>query len=150
MATSKKNSKPSKYSNVVVPPKNVKKKQELHAINKATITTTGAFANSLVPITYTLTKSNDVILKRLFIGHTKIDLEVDQDPTDPNKFETRGSKKYMCINEDNGLNVVVRAEGNEGGSWSLEINRSGKTLKSNPIKKSTDGNGHLDHNNFHN
>ncbi len=116
----------------------------------AFVATAGATSDSLVPVTYTLTKSNDVVIKRLFIGDTKIDLEVDQDPGDPNKFATHGSKKYMCINDTQGLKVVVRADGKAGGSWSLEIERAGAALADNPIEEETDANGNLDHNKFHN
>lgn len=111
--------------------------------------TTGATAESIVPVTYVLTKSNDVVLKRMYIGDTKIDLEVDQDPNDPNRFLTRGSKKYMCINENEGLKVFITADGNAGGFWSLEISRSGSALSSNPIRETTDNNGCLNHNEYH-
>src|SRR5688572_13123008 len=127
-----------------------KKKNASPTARMNMITTVGAFSDSLVPITYVLVKSNEIELKRLYIGDTKIDLELDQDPNDPNRFATRGSKKYMCINDDEGLKVVLRADGNAGGGWSLEINRSGVALGDNPIEEFVDGQGHADHNSFHN
>ena len=140
MATNKR--KPAK--------KKTAKKKKSDSFERTSFTTVGAFSLSLVPITYALTKSNDVELERLFIGDTKIDLELDQDPNDPNRFATRPSKKYMCINDDEGLRVVMFAGGNSGGGWSLEISRAGIPLGDNPIEESVDSQGRADHNAFHN
>jgi hypothetical protein len=98
-----------------------------------------------VPVTYTLEKSSDVAFLSLSIGLVHIDLDADQDPSNPDSFATRNRKKYVCLQEDDGIRVTARAKGKAGGKWSLNVTISGTALGDNPIEESTDGNGRLDH-----
>ncbi len=85
----------------------------------------------------------------LAIGFTPIDLAADQDPSDANTFTTKGSKKYTCLKEADGIQITCRANGKSGGSWTLTVQLDGTPLGDNPIEEETDGNGHLDHDKKH-
>ncbi|PJJ80179.1 hypothetical protein [Mucilaginibacter auburnensis] len=103
-----------------------------------------------VKITYKLVKTGDVSMADLSIGHTPIDLKKDQDKTDNNVFQSKNDSQYLGLWEGNGILVTAHANGKAGGNWKLTISVNGTPLNDDPIKESTDGNGHLDHNAKHN
>lgn len=107
-----------------------------------------------VEIKYDLVISSDVSIRELYIGYTKMLLKKDQDPADMNHF-TSGLNSYKGTWREDGLKVVVIADGMTGGFWKLKISvKSGgiedfKDINDNPIRITTDNMGHLDHNEFH-
>lgn len=114
-----------------------------------------AIETGQVEVKYDLVVSNDVSVRELYIGYTKILLKKDQDPEDMNHFSS-GLNSYICSWRAEGLKVIVIADGMTGGFWRLRVSvKSGgsetfKELSDNPIQKNTDNMGHLDHNQFHN
>ncbi|MBB5638163.1 hypothetical protein HDE68_004089 [Pedobacter cryoconitis] len=101
----------------------------------------------IVAVTYSLKKSASVtFLDNGFnIGYTTIDLPGDQD-SNPNNFSTKGGQKYLCLQEDGGLQVTLYAGGMAGDFWTLDIQVDGIPLAANTIKVYTDEKGNLDYN----
>ncbi len=104
-------------------------------------------SGKIVAVTYSLSISSNVTLpdNGFSIGYTNIDLNHDQD-SDPNNFSTKGTQKYLCLLEDDGLQVTLYAGGMAGDFWTLTIQVDGVPLLTHPIKVYTDSNGHLDYN----
>ncbi|QNK64343.1 hypothetical protein H7F33_07630 [Pedobacter sp. PAMC26386] len=101
----------------------------------------------IVAVTYSLKKSANVtFLENGFsIGYTNIDLTHDQDINSDN-FSTKGTQKYLCLQEDEGLQVTLYAGGMSGDFWTLDILVDGVPLIANTIKVFTDNKGNLDYN----
>ncbi|AMP98403.1 hypothetical protein AY601_1486 [Pedobacter cryoconitis] len=104
-------------------------------------------SGKIVTVTYSLKKSSNVTLLQngFSIGYTHIDLAHDQD-SNPDNFSTKGSQNYLCLLEEDGLQVTLYAGGLSGDFWTLEIQADGKPLAANTIKVYTDTNGNLDYN----
>ncbi|KIO77727.1 hypothetical protein TH53_07245 [Pedobacter lusitanus] len=104
-------------------------------------------SGKIVAVTYSLKKSANVtFLENGFnIGYTNIDLLKDQD-SNPDNFSTKGTQKYLCLQEDDGLQVTLYAGGMTGDFWTLDIQVDGVALAANPIKVYTDNKGNLDYN----
>jgi hypothetical protein len=104
-------------------------------------------SGKIVAVTYSLKKSANVtFLENGFsIGYTNIDLAQDQD-SNPDSFSTKGSQKYLCLQEDDGLQVTLYAGGMSGDFWTLDIQVDGVPLAANTIRVSTDAKGNLDYN----
>lgn len=104
-------------------------------------------SGKIVAVTYSLKKSSNVtFLENGFhIGYTNIDLSHDQD-SDPDNFSTKGSQKYLCLLEEDGLQVTLYAGGLSGDFWTLDIQVDGVPLAANTIKVYTNAKGNLDYN----
>lgn len=107
-----------------------------------------------VEIKYDLVVSNDVSIRELYIGYTKILLKKDQDTADMNHFSS-DLNSYICSWRAEGLKVVTIADGMAGGFWKLKISMKNsvdgnfKDINDSPVTVRTDNMGHLDHNQFH-
>lgn len=104
-------------------------------------------SGKIVAVTYSLKKSANVTFldNGFSIGYTHIDLVNDQDQ-DPDHFSTKGSQKYLCLQEESGLQVTLYAGGMSGDFWTLDIQVDGVPLIANTIRVYTDTNGNLDYN----
>ncbi|MBB6498690.1 hypothetical protein [Pedobacter cryoconitis] len=100
----------------------------------------------IIAVSYSLKKSAGVSLSDngFNIGYTNINLDQDQS-TDPNIFSTKGKQKYLCLMEEEGLQVTLYANGMSGDYWTLDILVDGVPLNEGTIKVYTDTKGHLDY-----
>lgn len=104
-------------------------------------------SGKIVAVTYSLKKSSNVTFPEngFSIGYTNIDLAQDQD-SNPDNFSTKGSQKYLCLLEEDGLQITLYAGGLSGDFWTLDIQVDGIALAANTIRVYTDTKGNLDYN----
>lgn len=109
-----------------------------------------------ITIQYDLTSTEGVTFETLTLGYKTINLTADQDPSNPNHFSASGSKSYKGLLTPEGVKTVVLANGGPGEHWDLTISikKAGETkftaLTDCPITETSNANGRINHDSFHN